>query len=89
MPSAANATSQPDEHERRARPCVVSPGEPDVEPSECRGRVVVARDRIGGVAPAAIAFAVGAMSASETSPSMRVDPDVSSPRYPGPTIATG
>ena len=45
-----------------------------------RTAFAVLGERIGGVSPAAIALAVGAMSASETSPSTRVDPEVRTPR---------
>ena len=68
-----------DEDERRTRSRVVSAREVDVEARKRYGRLRSARARIRGIFPAAIEAAVGAMSASETRPSMRVDPDVSSP----------
>ena len=70
-----------DEDERRARARVVRSGQPRVE--ACERRRQHRRRRGSGSAapsPAAIAFAVGATSASETSPSILVEPEVSRPR---------
>ena len=80
MPSAAKATSQP----TSTSVAPVRASWARVSRTSSRASVAAAsssaRERIGGVSPAAIAFAVGAMSASETSPSIRVEPEVSRPR---------
>ena len=79
MPSEENSTSQPTSTS-------VAPVRASCALASCSSSLLSvaaaelsARERILGVWPAAIAFAVGAMSARETNPSMRVEFEVSTP----------